>query len=134
MSKPFKAWCCPERYHGFSPSTNYDWAERARIYLISSGPFLKIGIATDVERRLAQLRCGNPHPMKVESVRTVSRAMAHQVEARVHRTFAAVRLQGEWFHLSASEAKPVIHALIAKAHQAQERWKRDGYFEWRAAS
>lgn len=54
---------------------------------------IKIGIAVDVEKRLATLQTGNPSPMSVIAVVPGARAN----ELRLHMRFRPERLRGEWF-------------------------------------
>ena len=69
-----------------------------RIYLIrakNGGPF-KVGVAKDINTRLAQLQCGNPQ--ELELVCSVEGSYAK--EKRIHKELDAGRLFGEWFDQS----------------------------------
>lgn len=66
---------------------------------------VKIGSARDAEKRLRDLQCGSPIPLRI--LATVSGGL--KVEAEYHRRFAAHRLHGEWF-----ERVPEIEAEIAR--------------------
>lgn len=67
------------------------------LYLIQCQQFFKIGIANDVEGRLAQLSTGNPFELKVLAVYGFSNA--ESVERSLHQRFANTRARGEWFSL-----------------------------------
>lgn len=67
------------------------------LYLIRCQSFYKIGIANDVESRLAQLSTGNPFPLEVVSVYGFNNAQP--VEAAIHQRFSYRRKRGEWFEL-----------------------------------
>lgn len=67
------------------------------LYLIQCQQFYKIGIANDVESRLAQLSTGNPFELKVLAV--YGFANAEIVERAIHQRFANSRARGEWFLL-----------------------------------
>jgi len=58
-----------------------------------SGP-IKIGSASDVERRLRELQTGSP--VRLHLVGVVARGGA-QLELGLHRRFADLRQHGEWY-------------------------------------
>lgn len=63
------------------------------VYFIQSGEYLKIGISTNVTRRLAQLRQRMPHPAIV--LHTTPGGTRE--ERALHRRFRALHHTGEWF-------------------------------------
>lgn len=71
------------------------------LYLIRCQDYHKIGIANDVESRLAQLSTGNPYPLEVVSVYGFQNAQP--VEASLHQRFSASRIRGEWFRLNPND-------------------------------
>lgn len=68
------------------------------LYLIKCQQYYKIGVAADVESRLAQLSTGNPFPLEVETVYTFDNAEV--VERAIHQKLKSKRVRGEWFELS----------------------------------
>lgn len=68
------------------------------LYLIKCQQYYKIGVASDVESRLAQLSTGNPFPLKVEIVYKFDNADI--VERAIHQKLKSKRVRGEWFELS----------------------------------
>lgn len=69
--------------------------EPAFVYFISDqlgGP-VKIGTTKHLRERTLWLQGGYPHPLHVLGVLSGD----YQLEAEMHRRFAASRLQGEWF-------------------------------------
>ncbi len=69
------------------------------LYLIGSaaGP-IKIGVSSDVNRRLTQVQTGNATAQEVfATFRFANRREAEAMEALLHRTFGAWRVRGEWF-------------------------------------
>lgn len=70
------------------------------LYLIKCQQFYKIGIANDVESRLAQLSTGNPFPLEVKAVYGFENSAP--VEASIHQRFSKERRRGEWFELDDS--------------------------------
>lgn len=68
------------------------------LYIIRSESFYKIGIARDVDSRLAQLQTGNPIPLTLWASYTFEAAIT--IERALHQKFRACRAVGEWFRLS----------------------------------
>lgn len=63
-----------------------------------SDQFFKVGIARDIEKRVAQLQTGNPAQLEVAwSVEIPSRPLAINIEREVHRALAQFHVSGEWF-------------------------------------
>lgn len=72
-----------------------------KTYVIVSEPFVKIGIAHDVEARFRALMATNPHPMKCVKVLLGGRP----VERALHQRFAAHRHRDEWFRIEGKLAE-----------------------------
>lgn len=68
------------------------------LYLLKSDSYFKIGIAYDVQARIAQLSTGNPH--EIELILCFGFDNADIVERAIHQKFAASRKRGEWFGLT----------------------------------
>lgn len=81
------------------------------LYLISSGPYVKIGIANDVENRIASLQTGNPIELKVMSCFEFQNSSL--VERVLHQKCASQRVRGEWFDLSTHEVEEIEKICIA---------------------
>jgi hypothetical protein len=73
------------------------------LYLIKCQQFYKIGVANDVESRLAQLSTGNPFELKVLAVYGFDNA--EPIERALHQKFSSKRERGEWFFFGSSETK-----------------------------
>lgn len=69
------------------------------IYFVRAGQTntVKIGYATDVEKRLSNLQCASHHELRLIGHLPGSR----DDEAGWHQRFAKERIRGEWFKLSA---------------------------------
>jgi hypothetical protein len=67
------------------------------LYLIKCNEFFKIGIANDLQSRLASLQTGNPYPLVVEACFEFPNAGV--IEKALHQVFSGVRTLGEWFSL-----------------------------------
>lgn len=66
------------------------------IYILrmeSDPPAIKIGFTASPARRIKQLRTGIPHKLTVLALAPGS----YELEAMIHRHFAASQLEGEWF-------------------------------------
>ena len=75
---------------------------------------LKIGHTKgDPQKRIAQLQTGSPHRIRLVHAIAVPNPLA--VERRLHRHFAAVRKQGEWFQVTASEARRAMYTIAEDA-------------------
>lgn len=74
------------------------------LYLVKAQgtSIFKIGIASDVDDRLATMQIGSP--LKLELLRAVKRSDARKVEAQLHQKFDEYRSHGEWFSLPESDA------------------------------
>lgn len=57
---------------------------------------VKIGWTMDVRRRMADLQCGSPIPLKCLKVTRGGRGL----ESHLHAEFAPERRHGEWFYLT----------------------------------
>jgi len=69
------------------------------VYLLKSGPFYKIGKATDFSKRLGQIKLQLPYP--VETVHVIKASDAGKTEKYWHQRFADKRAEnGEWFLLT----------------------------------
>jgi len=67
------------------------------LYLIQCQQFYKIGIANDVQSRLAQLSTGNPFELVLLAAYGFDNG--EPVERALHQRFANNRKRGEWFQL-----------------------------------
>ena len=66
---------------------------------------VKIGITTDVEKRLRQLQTASPfklYPVFISEKLTRSEAFAF--ESRMHREFEPRKMSGEWFNVHPEDA------------------------------
>lgn len=80
-----------------------------RVYFISNGRGeIKIGIASDVAKRLAALQTA--HASGLVLLASFPGVQAH--ERALHRRFAAARTRGEWF-----SAIPELLAFVAGVHE-----------------
>jgi hypothetical protein len=71
------------------------------VYVVEADGWYKIGWTRDLLRRLEHLRRDNPYVLTAWLL--LETPYARQVEARLHRRYAAVRGLGEWFRLTAAD-------------------------------
>lgn len=63
--------------------------------------FIKIGVASDVKARLAELQVGNPVKLTLlGTINDIPRSKILNEERRLHKQFADLRAEGEWFRAS----------------------------------
>ena len=78
-----------------------------KTYVIRSGPFVKIGIAHDVERRFRDIMTANPHDLECLVVMAGGRAL----ERSLHLRFAEYRHRDEWFRIEGELAAWIDRGL-----------------------
>lgn len=75
----------------------------------------KIGVAANVDVRLAQLQTGNAYELDVfDSFQFPDRPAALTAERKAHELLVAHRMQGEWFSCGADAAWLAIQVVIGK--------------------
>jgi hypothetical protein len=63
------------------------------VYFIRSGPFIKIGTTRNLRHRLNNIQTSHPTPLSLAG----SVAGDARLERELHRRFAPLRVNGEWF-------------------------------------
>lgn len=96
------------------------------VYFVRSGEDgpVKIGYAADVLERVHGLQAGNPELLTIVRIVSGSR----NVEARLHRHFADIRIRGEWFKYSDEmlEIHPDELPVASQPAYASQRLARAG--------
>lgn len=73
----------------------------------------KIGFAKDPQRRLKALQTGNPDKLYLHHCVEIPVEKVRIMENKIHTEISYKRIKGEWFNLTANEAKLVLdHAVI----------------------
>lgn len=101
-------------HHQFEP------APPMTLYVIQCGDYVKIGVASSVDRRMDEIRALNPHPIVCILRRTVARHRVFQVEKEVHVAFREYAHHREWFR-----APPLEEIRAAVKRAIQEAAKLD---------
>lgn len=83
------------------------------VYVIASeGGMCKIGKANDPAGRMTALSTGHPFKLTLAHVFPLnSDSEAYDIERRAHEALKGKRMQGEWFSVSADEARDVLAKL-----------------------
>jgi len=94
------------------PGARYDAPRPSLLVYFVGGDVggVKIGTTRDIRKRLVDLQCGSPIPLRL----LASCAGGNSVELAYHRRFAAHRLHGEWFERH-DELEAEIARLKAEA-------------------
>lgn len=83
--------------------------EDRSVYVIGcTGQPIKIGIARDPYKRLADLQVGFPHKLQLYWSVVIAGTAAVTVERAAHKRLAAKRLNGEWFDVDPDDAIEAI--------------------------
>ena len=86
-----------------NPSNNLLRQTMSWIYFVESAGCYKIGVATDVQDRLSQIRTHNPHDVRlVAKVKVQNNTVGH-VEKALHSYYQPALIRGEWFDLNPRE-------------------------------
>lgn len=88
----------------------WHWVYAVQMQLPSGdvGP-IKIGKASNPEKRLLGLQVGCPYPLKFLSKKHTK--FASRLESDLHKHFGDRRLRGEWFDLSEKQIQILLHEL-----------------------
>ncbi len=92
------------------------------LYLIKCQQFYKIGIANDVQSRLAQLSTGNPFKLDVLAVYGFD--SAEIVERALHQKFSKQRIRGEWFEIGEEAEMNFRHICQVLGGEVQDAHQR----------
>ena len=81
----------------FIPEKISEKIKSGYIYFISDGTYVKIGVATDIEKRLRALQIGNSNKLNV--IKKIYSDNVYDVEKALHETFKKYRIRGEWYNI-----------------------------------
>ena len=86
-----------------NPSNNLLRQTMSWIYFVESAGCYKIGMTTDVQDRLSQIRTHNPHDVRLVAKVKVQNNTAGHVEKALHSYYQPALIRGEWFDLNPRE-------------------------------
>jgi hypothetical protein len=93
------------------------------IYIIGpTGNPVKVGFAENVTKRLMELQIGNPDQLIIHHILNFPAYATEAVESAAHQRLAPFHRRGEWFNISADEAKAVVEDVAPHAVQ-MARWR-----------
>jgi hypothetical protein len=84
-----------------TPAPSPTGAIQGSVYLLQSGPYYKVGRASDYQKRVRRIKL--QLPFRVVEVHRILTADEVALEAYWHKKFADVRQNGEWFLLSKAD-------------------------------
>lgn len=87
------AWAKEHPYEG----KNKDKGSPAYIYFITDGVYVKIGVATNLDKRLKGLQTGNPRELKI--LYSFFTEWPYVVEAKLHKKYKHKHIRCEWFDI-----------------------------------
>lgn len=86
------------------------------LYVVSTGRSSKIGITTNIEKRIRSIHNGTPEPLTGLVVKNVPLAGMAMSEAWLHKKFSGSRLKGEWFSLALEDIRPSMKDAVRVAN------------------
>lgn len=90
-------------------------ADATTVYLVAAtNGLVKIGCASDIDKRMSLLRCQSPIPVELAYALKCTHAGA--IERALHDKFRSQHDHGEWYQLSSDdieEVKRYAHALVS---------------------
>jgi len=83
------------------------------VYIFQCETFVKVGISSDVKKRVKALQPGNPFPIRIlRTSRTRSRIKALLIERTVHNILSDDHHFGEWFKCTPERAREALSAVM----------------------
>lgn len=91
-------------------------ADDGVVYVIRDGAGrCKIGISTNVEKRLISLKTSNAEELVISASFAVKSKNMRAIERAAHQHFREMRIRGEWFAVTDNEAIAFLKTLIVEA-------------------
>ncbi len=85
------------------------------LYVVSTGPASKIGISSNVRRRITDISNNTPEKLTGLIVKNVPKSGMAMAEAWLHKKFSEWRLRGEWFSLGIEDIRPSLKEAVRVA-------------------
>ena len=76
-----------------------------KLYIIQCNSFYKIGVCTDIKKRLVGLQCGNPYELNLYRLYYIKNAK--KIEGEIHKKYKDKNIRLEWFDLTEEELKDI---------------------------
>lgn len=100
------------------------------IYAVSCDPYIKVGIASNLQRRLADIRALNPYKAEIVAAVAVQPRAAGLAEYKAHTALASRHHRGEWFKCWPHHAKDAISEAVPEAEDEVEQAETDRLQRW----
>lgn len=116
--------CYQRRYRDHINKTQREDSAMFVYFVQSHDGYIKIGRASNVERRITELQSGQPHPLRILLVLSGKASLEFELHAR----FAHLRVRdnGEWFvagrellDFIADPRMPVVHTVSEQDPQLE---------------
>lgn len=92
-----------------------DPSAKMSMYVMSSPPYVKVGVAKNVEQRLGDLRRACPHPIDLVMRRALPRSVILDAEMYAHRLLDQYSHRNEWFLADLETAKAAVLEAVREA-------------------
>jgi hypothetical protein len=85
------------------------FVKKSGIYILYSCGYYKIGITTNIDKRILELQTGNPFLIQLVFFKIVNDASA--LESELHKKYKNKNVSGEWFYLDNNDIQYIITAV-----------------------
>lgn len=82
------------------------YGDQPCVYVLHAGDRYKIGMTSNLRKRIGQLQTGTPHPIEIVTI--IPAARPAELEAELHARYAAKRVHGEWFALDGDDVAALL--------------------------
>ena len=96
-------------------------ADKALVYLIQGVNSYKIGVTSNLPKRLKTFKTANPDIRLVAHTALMARTPALWLEQRLHVKYAHKLVAGEWFDLSPKDVMDVIELWSGKSGKRKQK-------------
>lgn len=79
------------------------------IYIMKCNEFYKIGMSSDIKKRLNSIQSSNPYPVSLEFNKKTSNSLS--IEKQLHEIYKHKNIRGEWFKLVDNDIKDIINYI-----------------------
>lgn len=98
------------------------------LYFIRAGDAIKVGIASDLNKRIGAIQTSSPHKINLVHSIDLSYEKARQIEKEIHTFFQKTNLQGEWFR-STQFMLDYIEHIKENGFESHASWIQKRYLE-----
>ncbi len=83
---------------------------------------VKIGVTTDIERRIVELQTGNPYKLICKAlIPCDDKTQAYHLESFFHKQFKKNRMMGEWFKIYSFNMKELLNRFNGRQSKPIEK-------------